>query len=41
MKYRISQLMVIDYKFEFSLSLDGSRHGAAIVAAVLEGKCEI
>ena len=41
MKSRISQLMGIDYKFDLMLSTDGSGRGAALVAAVLNGECQI
>jgi len=41
MKSRIAQLMGIDYKFDLMLSTDGSGRGAALVAAVLKGECEI
>ena len=41
MRSRISQLMGIDYKFDLMLSTDGSGRGAALVAAVLMGQCEI
>jgi len=38
MKSRVAQLMGIDYKFELLLSEDGSGRGAALVAAVLQGR---
>ena len=41
MRSRIAQLMGIDYKFDLMLSTDGSGRGAALVAAVLKGECEI
>ena len=41
MKSRIAQLMGIDYKFDLMLSTDGSGRGAALVAAVLKGECEV
>ena len=40
MKSRVTQLMGIDYKFDMILSEDGSGRGAALVAAVLQGKTE-
>ena len=41
MRSRIAQLMGIDYKFDLMLSTDGSGRGAALVAAVLMGQCEL
>merc|ERR1719400_1560569 len=41
MRSRISQLMGVEYKFDLMLSTDGSGRGAALVAAVLNGECQI
>ena len=40
MKSRVTQLMGVEYKFDMTLSEDGSGRGAALVAAVLQSSKE-